>query len=848
MNLLAAFTKRNILKLIATAFGVALATVLLLLFVKHAKAQSKSRELAAQAVSVLETDPELGFQLAARAARYKETDEAIAALRKTLPRSRLLAEMAYCKGEFCSSLGTKARLSPDGKWLLTVDTARTGIWEISTGRLMVDEKGYNHLARLGMFSPDGKQVFTISRLGKVKIWETESWRVLSEHKLAVALDQNNGIDIQAGALSGDGKLLAAIQNDKPVTVWDIDTGNCVSVLGEIYGSFDTAAFSADGKRVVTAGSDRPVKIWDALSGQQLMELKAPAKKISDANFSPDGKRIFTVGRESQAIIWDSVTGHKIAELSGSYSYAVNGDSNSARFSPDSKRIATVNEDGTAQVWEADSGRRITTLKGHTDQISTIVFSIDGKHILTASGDASAKIWNAETGDLVNQLSMIPGKVESESYTPANIESAAFSSDSKRIVTVTRDGAAQVWDAAPTRQAIKIHGSDGFMNETFFSPDGKLLIIVGTDDINNSILIWDWASQKQISQIGAHIFEKDASVSISPDSKWLLIKDANFKAQIWELATGRQMAELKNPSPKDEDTSLLFRTAIFTLDSKAIISVDWQGGTRTWEVPSGRLISKHSIPPPAIYWASFSPNRKWVLTGDQSINGDFPRLWEVDSGNQVSEIKFDKLESEIYNQPIFSPDSSRVMTISSGGLPKVIWDVPSSRKIAVVTPHSGSEIIALSPDSKWFAMPAGSFMPFQPEEIHIHEWASGREVQKFIGHPSSVSSIAFSPDSKWVVSASGDRSNASEQFASTSRTFVWEAETGRQLSVLEGNSKMVLVARFSPNGQWIVTADYGGTAIIHPYESFASPEIILALARQRALRKFSPQEQQRFATE
>ncbi|MBK7598906.1 MAG: PD40 domain-containing protein [Acidobacteria bacterium] len=838
MNLLAAFTKRNILKLAVTALGVTLATVLILLSVKHAKVVNKSRELAAQAVSVLETDPELGFQLAARAARYKETDEAIAALRKTLPRSHLLAEMAYCKGEFCNSLGTKARLSPDGKWLLTVDTARTGIWEISTGRLMVAERG-SYRARLGMFSPDGKQVFTISQRG-VKIWETESWRVLSEHKLAVASDQSNSIDIQAGALSDDGKFLAAIQNDIPVTIWDIGTGNRVSMFGEIYGSFDTVAFSADGRRVVTAGSGRPVKTWDTLSGQQLMELKAPAKNISNANFSPDGKHIFTLGRESQAIIWDSVTGRKIAELSGSYSYSVNGDDNFARFSPDSKRIATVNEDGTAQVWETDFGRRITNLKGHADQIKTIVFSTDGKHILTASGDASAKIWNAETGDLVNQFSMAPSQVESESYNPANIESAAFSSDGKRIVTVTSDGAAQVWDASLTRQVIKIHGSDGIIEDTFFSPDGKLLIIVGTGDINNSILIWDWASQKQISQISAHIYGKDASVSISPDNKWLLIKDTNFNAQIWELSTGRQMAELKDPSSNED-----LRAAIFTLDSKAIISVGWQGGTRIWEVPSGRLISKHSTPPPAIDWASFSPNRKWVLTNDQT--NDPPRLWEVDSGNQVSQIKFDKLENGRYNQPIFSPDSSKVMTISSGGFPKVIWEVPSSRKIAVVTPHSGSEIIAPSPDSKLFAMPAGG-LPFQPEEILIHEWASGREVHKFIGHPSKVSSIAFSPDSKWVVSASGDRSNADNQFASTSRTFVWEAETGRQLTMLEGNSKMVLVAGFSPNGQWIVTADYGGTAIIHPYESFASPEIILALARQRALRKFSTQEQQRFATE
>ncbi len=72
-------------------------------------------------------------------------------------------------------------------------------------------------------------------------------------------------------------------------------------------------------------------------------------------------------------------------------------------------------------------------------------------------------------------------------------------------------------------------------------------------------------------------------------------------------------------------------------------------------------------------------------------------------------------------------------------------------------------------------------------------ATGKQITLLRGHEGEVTSAQFSPDSKSIVTASADK---------TAR--VWDAATGKQITLFRGHEDRVLDAQFSPDGKSIVT--------------------------------------------
>jgi WD40 repeat protein len=97
--------------------------------------------------------------------------------------------------------------------------------------------------------------------------------------------------------------------------------------------------------------------------------------------------------------------------------------------------------------------------------------------------------------------------------------------------------------------------------------------------------------------------------------------------------------------------------------------------------------------------------------------------------------------------------------------------------------------------------------------------------------------AFSPDGKFVVTQSWD---------GTAR--VWDAATGQSLAELCRHTDPVFTATFSPNGKFVVTASAGGTTEIFACEICGSIEDLLALARTRVTRELTCEERQTYLHE
>jgi WD40 repeat protein len=84
--------------------------------------------------------------------------------------------------------------------------------------------------------------------------------------------------------------------------------------------------------------------------------------------------------------------------------------------------------------------------------------------------------------------------------------------------------------------------------------------------------------------------------------------------------------------------------------------------------------------------------------------------------------------------------------------------------------------------------------------------SGREVQRFNGHPHIVYALAISPDGRWALSGSGREGEHDVDWT----VCLWDIATGTELKRLAGRGTGVTNVAFSADGTRALIAEYSGT--------------------------------------
>jgi WD40 repeat protein len=174
----------------------------------------------------------------------------------------------------------QVRFSPDGRFLASAgQTGALRLWDPTTGeqvRSLGPEYGWG--AGFVAFSPDGKTLAAPGGAGvrflgmrsegpSVCLWEVASRK---DRRRFSGLDHPVGL---GAAFSPDGRILAVVDCDGQVRLWDVSRGREVRRLLE-HGAWGVSlAFSPDGKALATGGADATVLIWDV---NELVPRRGPA--------------------------------------------------------------------------------------------------------------------------------------------------------------------------------------------------------------------------------------------------------------------------------------------------------------------------------------------------------------------------------------------------------------------------------------------------------------------------------------------------------------------------------------------------------------------------------------------
>ena len=255
----------------------------------------------------------------------------------------------------------------------------------------------------------------------------------------------------------------------------------------------------------------------------------------------------------------------------------------ARMSPpDGARIAAGCDDSLIRIWSRDDDSappRI--LRGHQNNFPVfgVDWNMDARYLLSAGGDGAVRLWDTCTRDDHNGRNWQPECAIFRGHVPgSSIWSVTFSPSGYYFVSTGSDSSARIWTTdrpAPVR--LLAGHSTSNINTAAWHPNGNY-ILTGADD--NTARFWDVQTGRTVRLLDGC---QDAihAVDISPDGKYAALADRSGTLYVWELGSGKMLAELK--AKEKTRKSFMVNSVSFSSCGRALASAGEDCCVRIWDV-------------------------------------------------------------------------------------------------------------------------------------------------------------------------------------------------------------------------------------------------------------------------
>ena len=383
------------------------------------------------------------------------------------------------------------QFSSDGKKLAVGSWGGPGVlWDLTTPSPVKSYLlGHSSSVNAMRFSPHDDHLFTVSKDGSARAWDTTIRKPLG----TLVLPSESG----SAAFNNKGSMLAFILGSRiellnmldspPSGTKTLTAQSSIKIVSEDHEEGDgieSVAFSPDDTRLAVI-TDGLASIWNLTVSPHKEELRIPLTARQEVKrsvtvtdhlaFSPNGKTLATSSSGNEVHFWDTTSGQLVQKIST----AAKGPLTALVFSPDGKFLATAGNDNSVHLWNTSDGSRYTTFTGHTGPVSAVAFSHDSRSLVTAGVDSSILLWNVTD----KKLSDTP---------PMHGDGPALSMsiggpDGFTLAVGRSDGVVDLWDTRTGTPVLTFTNGLGETSSVIFSPSGDILVGIGDSDLAQ---FWD----------------------------------------------------------------------------------------------------------------------------------------------------------------------------------------------------------------------------------------------------------------------------------------------------------------------------------------------------------------------
>ncbi|MGB3511199.1 MAG: WD40 repeat domain-containing protein [Microcoleaceae cyanobacterium] len=591
-------------------------------------------------------------------------------------------------------------------------------------------EGYNQPFIKASFSADGQKIAATNMDNVIKIWDLSGKEIATRNQkqsdnITYSSSDTGDCPVNTVSFNPNNNIIAASDGDD-IKLWDFNGRPLSNFQGKGKGKDITVtSISNDGKLIAAVNINGKVKVWNQ-NGEEIHTFQHSENFFPLSNpisFSPDNQILASADGEKNVVLWNLKTEEaKILENQGIVC-SINFNSKTGElavtnylnevifwsiedqkendvddfgaitviYSPEG--IISTNWDGSIKFWEFINNiwKLKSSWKIHSAPVWNLSFSPNKKMLVSVSDDKTIKLWNLEG-------------IKPPSFNPSNglatLGDMILSLDGQTIATVTADGSIKLWNLDGTLRQEPFQQVSPFSKITF-SPDGKHLvsshrnlvqlwniesgesktiikqelprrkrndfgkasfshngkiIAVGTEDGTIKLLSFD-GKEIQTLQGGGKL------VSYSPDGKIIASASNNNTIKLWS-SDGKKLRSLVGSYYSITSLS-------FSPDSKTLVAGNENGNILIWSITGKKLLYKlqgHTSPVSSL---TFRPDNKiFASASGNGSNQDDGRMkfWSVEG----IEIKTLKTNSSAVPSINFSPDGK--MFIWSNQTEVVMWNL------------------------------------------------------------------------------------------------------------------------------------------------------------------------------